>query len=129
MELLPEGQKNSIQVLWEDQQKINRFSSLINAKDELTSQLEKLKVEKDYIDDLSLELELVDVDEKIQYKFGDGFIFLKAEQVLEKIDKSNTDLTSKIEDTESKIEDLNDQLNELKTDLYAKFGKNINLER
>ncbi|CAH6720323.1 prefoldin subunit 4 [[Candida] jaroonii] len=129
MELLPEGQKNSIQVLWEDQQKINRFSSLINAKDELSSKLEKLKTEKDYIDDLSLELELVDEDEKIQYKFGDGFIFLKAEQVLEKIDKTNTDLTSKIEDAESKIDDLNDQLNELKTDLYAKFGKNINLER
>ncbi|QEL62715.1 hypothetical protein CJJ09_004894 [Candidozyma auris] len=75
MELLPSGQQNSVEVLWEDQQKINKFSSLIYKKDALTERLEKLKSEKEYIEDLAMEIELLDEDEKIQYKIGDAFVF------------------------------------------------------
>ncbi|EGV64351.1 hypothetical protein CANTEDRAFT_114097 [Yamadazyma tenuis ATCC 10573] len=129
MELLPSGQSNSVQVLWEDQQNINRFSSLINEKDELKESLEKLKTEKDYLDDLSLEMELLDEDENIQYKIGDVFVFLKIIQAVERVDADNEVLTGKIESLETKIEELDSQLVALKSVLYAKFGKNINLER
>ncbi|KGT67778.1 prefoldin subunit 4, partial [Candida albicans 12C] len=72
MELLPSGQANtSTEVTYEDQLKINKFSTLISKKDEQTQQLSTLKTEKEYLDDLSIELELIDDDEKIQYKVGD----------------------------------------------------------
>lgn len=129
MELLPKGQSNSVQVLWEDQQNINKFSSLINEKDELTAELEKLKTEKEYLDDLSLELELLDEDEKIQYKLGDIFVFMKVSKVLERIESDGEILGGKLDDLDSKIEDLDSQLTDLKALLYTKFGNNINLER
>lgn len=129
MELLPEGQANNIQVLWEDQQKINQFSSLINEKDEIIAKLEKLRVEKDYLEDLSLELELLDEDDKIQHKLGDGFVFLTVAEALIKVEEANTKLTGEIEELDANVDDLDHRLRELKAELYNKFGTNINLER
>lgn len=69
MELLPSGQANtSTEVTYEDQLKINKFSTLISKKDEQTQQLSTLKTEKEYLDDLSIELELIDDDEKYNIK-------------------------------------------------------------
>lgn len=129
MELLPEGQQNAVEVLWEDQQKINKFSSLIYKKDSLSERLGALKTEKDYIDDLALEIELLDEDEKIQYKVGDAFVFLKVDAAVEAINKQNSSLDSQIEKLSDQIDEIEDQLAQYKKDLYAKFGSNIQLER
>lgn len=130
MELLPDGQRNTAtEVSWDDQQKINKFSTLINKKDENLEVLKKLKEEKEYLDDLSLEIELLDEDEKIQYKVGEVFIFMKVNKVIERIEVDNEVLTAKINDVESLIEEIDDELENYKKQLYAKFGNNINLER
>lgn len=130
MELLPEGQRNTAtEVSWEDQQKINKFSTLINKKDENLEVLKKLKEEKEYLDDLSLEIELLDEDEKIQYKVGEVFIFMKVNKVIGKIEVDNEVLTEKISNIESSVEEIDDLLESYKKQLYARFGNNINLER
>lgn len=129
MELLPEGQQNAVEVLWEDQQKINKFSSLIYKKDALNEHLEKFKTEKEYIDDLALEIELLDEDEKIQYKIGDAFVFLKVDAAVEAINKQNESLDGLIEKLSDEIDEIEEQLAQYKKDLYAKFGNNIQLER
>lgn len=130
MELLPEGQKNtSTEVSWEDQQKINKFSSLINKKDELTDLVAKYKQEKEYIEDLSMEIELLDEDEKIQYKIGEVFMFLKVDAAVERIEKENEKLDDQISKTSEDIDEIDEKLNDLKKALYTKFGNNINLER
>ncbi|CAH2351465.1 prefoldin subunit 4 [[Candida] railenensis] len=130
MELLPEGQRNTAtEVSWEDQQKINKFSTLIGKKDEASEDLEKLKTEKEYLDDLLLEIELLDEDEKIQYKIGEVFVALKQEAAIARLEKSNEHIEGKIEDIDSNISELDEKLNELKSQLYARFGSNINLER
>ena len=130
MELLPDGQRNTAtEVSWDDQQKINKFSTLINKKDENLEVLKKLKEEKEYLDDLSLEIELLDEDEKIQYKVGEVFIFMKVNKVIEKIEVDNEGLTEKISNIESLVEEIDDQLESYKKQLYARFGNNINLER
>lgn len=129
MELLPSGQKNTTEVLWEDQQKINKFSSLINKRDSLSSELEKFKTEKEYIDDLAMEIELLDEDEPIQYKIGDAFVFLPLSDAVEKIEKENEVLDGKISGVSDEIDDIDAKLAELKAHLYGKFGNNINLER
>ena len=130
MELLPEGQQNTAtEVKWEDQQQINKFSTLINRKDEQQEELDKLKQEKEYLQDLSLEMELLDEDSKVQYKVGDTFVFIKVSKALLKIEHENEILTRKVDEFESQIDTLDEELNGLKLSLYAKFGKNINLER
>lgn len=130
MDLLPEGQRNTAtEVSWEDQQKINKFSTLINKKDELTELINKLKIEKEYMDDLSLEIELLDEDEKIQYKIGEVFIFLKISKVIKKIEIENENLDLKINNYDNSIDELDEKLDDLKKSLYSKFGNNINLER
>ncbi|WPK26525.1 hypothetical protein PUMCH_003880 [Australozyma saopauloensis] len=129
MELLPQGQKNTTEVLWEDQQKINKFSSLINQKDSLTDQLKSLQSEKEYIDDLALEIELLDEDEKIQYRIGDSFVFVTVTRAVDMIEAENELLDGKINSLSEKIEGIDSQLALLKAHLYGKFGNNINLER
>lgn len=129
MELLPDGQKNTAaEVLWEDQQRINKFSTLIFKKDAKLESLKKLKIEKEYLDDLGLEIELLDEDEKIQYKIGEVFIFMKVEEAIKKIEEEDEKLTTKINECEEEIDALEVTLNDLKKHLYAKFGNNINLE-
>lgn len=130
MELLPDGQKNTAtEVSWEDQQKINKFSSLITQKDELSDLVGKYKTEKEYIEDLSMEIELLDEDEKIQYKVGEVFVFMKAEKATSRIEKENEKLDLKINEFNDQIDEIDEKLNTLKKSLYAKFGNNINLER
>ncbi|CAL9733033.1 prefoldin subunit 4 [Monosporozyma unispora] len=129
MELLPEGKKNNIQVTLEDQKKINEFSKLILRKDSLEVELAKERQEKEYLDDVSLELELFDEEEKVQYKIGDVFVYLKQGKVLEQIEKDTEIIDSKIDNLEERQNEIDSKLKELKTQLYAKFGDNINLER
>ncbi|CAL9738514.1 prefoldin subunit 4 [Monosporozyma servazzii] len=129
MELLPEGKKNNIQVTLEDQKKINEFSKLILRKDSLEADLAKERQEKEYLDDVSLELELFDEEEKVQYKIGDIFVYLKQGKVLEHIERDTEIIDSKIDTLEEKQNEIDSKLKELKTQLYAKFGDNINLER
>ncbi|KAI3403522.2 hypothetical protein KGF56_003679 [Candida oxycetoniae] len=130
MELLPEGQRNTaVEVEWEDQQRINKFSTLINKKDSKQLQLDKLKVEKEYLDDLTMELELFDEDEKIQYKVGDAFMFIKVKKALGKIENDDEAISKKIDDIVELISEYDEELGKLKKALYAKFGNNINLER
>lgn len=129
MELLPDGQKNTAaEVLWEDQQRINKFSTLIFKKDEKLEALRKLKVEKEYLDDLGMEIELLDEDDKIQYKLGEVFVFMKVDDAVKKIEAEDEKLTAKISEIDDEIDELDITLADLKKHLYAKFGDNINLE-
>ena len=129
MELLPQGQTNTTEVLWEDQQKINQFSSLISQKDTLAAEKATFQTEKEYIEDLALEIELLDSDEKVQYKIGDAFVFLDVSRAVEMVEKENQRLEEKISAAAEAIEEIDAKLAELKAHLYSKFGKNINLER
>ncbi|CAI4730601.1 CEI_1a_G0045020.mRNA.1.CDS.1 [Saccharomyces cerevisiae] len=129
MELLPQGQRNNTQVTFEDQQKINEFSKLIMRKDAIAQELSLQREEKEYLDDVSLEIELIDEDEPVQYKVGDLFIFMKQSKVTAQLEKDAERLDNKMETLEDKQRDIDSRLDALKAILYAKFGDNINLER
>ncbi|CCH58941.1 hypothetical protein TBLA_0B00980 [Henningerozyma blattae CBS 6284] len=129
MELLPEGKKNTVTVTYEDQQKINEFSKLIMRKDNLEKKLSKERQEKEYLDDVSLEIELVDEEELINYKIGELFIMLKQEKVVSLLEKDMAQVEESIDSLENNLSDLDTKIKGLKTDLYVKFGDNINLER
>ncbi|KAF2231441.1 prefoldin subunit 4 [Viridothelium virens] len=109
-----------IQVRREDQDKINRFSRLHQKET-------KLK-EKEDLEEVSTELELADDDVKIPYKIGDSFVSLPPAEALELLAASNEKIETSVTKLEDTLSTLRDEKDELKVDLYARFGKSINLE-
>lgn len=129
MELLPQGQQNTIKVTYEDQQRINQFSKLIMRKDVVEQELSQHRQEKEYLDDVSLEIELIDEDEPVHYKVGVIFMLLNQHEVVQQLEEDVEKVQESISSLETQEDQLENEIKELKTVLYAKFGDNINLER
>lgn len=105
-----------------------------------------LKKEKEELDDLSTELELADEDEKIQYrpyprhpleilanhrrryKIGDAFFHVSLEQAQEMLEEATEKLEEESTELEEKLSSIREDMTKLKVELYARFGKQINLE-
>ncbi|CAO3593443.1 unnamed protein product [Absidia cylindrospora] len=118
-----------VEVSWADQQQINAFSKL-NAKiDDFEAQHAKLKQEKEYLDNVAMELELADEDEPVRHKIGDTFVHIPVSEAVERVEKDSAKLGLELEDIESDIDSTQGKMTELKKSLYAKFGNAINLER
>ncbi|CAN6638612.1 prefoldin subunit 4 [Trichomonascus vanleenenianus] len=129
MEILPEGQKNEVDVVWADQQRINEFSKLNSRLDDYEDELKKFRDEKEYIEDVMMEMELVDEEESVQYKIGDAFVFLLQPEVIERLEQESAKVNKLVTDLETKVETVESRMTQLKKELYAKFGNAINLER
>ncbi|SPO03367.1 probable Gim complex component GIM3 [Cephalotrichum gorgonifer] len=124
-----EAAGEEVEVRREDQDRINKFSRLSSREQVLEDDLKAKAKEKEELDDLSTELELADEDETVPYKIGDAFFHVKLEQAQEMLE----DATSRIDDDVAKVEDelssIRDEMRQLKVELYARFGKSINLEK
>ncbi|CAG7554860.1 prefoldin subunit 4 [Fusarium longipes] len=119
---------DEVEVRREDQDKINRFSRLHQRELVLGEELSAKNKEKEELDDLSTELELADEDEKIQYKIGDAFFHVSVEQAQEMLEKATETLEEESTSLEEKLSSIREEMTKLKVDLYARFGKQINLE-
>ncbi|KAM4059204.1 prefoldin subunit [Hirsutella rhossiliensis] len=123
-----EDANQEVQVRREDQDKINKFSRLHQRELALEEELKLNTKEKEELDDLSMELELADEDEKIQYKIGDAFFHVSLEQAQEMLEAATTKIGEQRSELEDKLESVHDEKRQLKIELYARFGKQINLE-
>ena len=65
---------------------------------------------------------------KNRYKIGDSFFHLPLEQAQELLGKSTAKLEGEIEELEDKKSTIREEMTQLKVELYARFGKTINLE-
>ncbi|KAI8096497.1 Prefoldin subunit-domain-containing protein [Halteromyces radiatus] len=91
---------SEVEVSWADQQQINAFSKL-NAKiDDLEDQHVKLKQEKEYLDDVGMELELADEDEPVRHKVGDAFIHIPVSEAVERVEKDSAKIGLQLEEIE-----------------------------
>ncbi|KAF3091746.1 hypothetical protein TWF569_002531 [Orbilia oligospora] len=111
-----------------DQKAINTFSTLHSRHILLTTTLSEKATEKEYLTDVSSELELSDDDDLVPYKIGDAFVSLRVEEVRELLEGEIRVIDDEIEELEGKVRDDKEKMDELKVVLYAKFGKSINLE-
>ncbi|CAK7237457.1 hypothetical protein SCUCBS95973_009966 [Sporothrix curviconia] len=117
-----------VEVRREDQAKINKFSRLHQRELNLEEQLKALNKEKEEMDDISTELELVDEDDKVPYKIGDAFFQVKATKALKMVEVSSSKMEKEIGLLEDKMRSVREDMTQLKVDLYARFGRSINLE-
>ncbi|THY35700.1 hypothetical protein D6D01_01103, partial [Aureobasidium pullulans] len=132
----------------EDQDKINRFSTLHQKEKLLQADLKTKEVrsrlnmrvlnymidlcivqkEKEDLEEVSSELELADEDEKVSYKIGDSFFLLPLPEVQELLAASIERIESDVTAVEEKLSELREEMQQLKTALYGRFGRSINLE-
>lgn len=106
-----------------------------------------LQKEKEDLEELSNELELADEEEKVQYaliksmsgqscdtkqsnryKIGDTFFSLPLSDVQELLSLSTGKIDEAVSGVEKKLGAVRDEMEQLKVQLYARFGKSINLE-
>ncbi|KAF2461946.1 prefoldin subunit 4 [Lineolata rhizophorae] len=117
-----------VEVRREDQDKINRFSRLHSRLANLEDELKAKQKDKEDVEEVSNELELVDEDDKVPYKMGDAFLHLPVPEVMELLASSNEALDKDVAALEEKLSGIRDEMQELKVALYARFGRSINLE-
>ncbi|CCW63412.1 unnamed protein product [Phytomonas sp. EM1] len=115
----------SIDVAWEDQQRICTFSRLHRRIQHLQTRLKLLSDDIEKLDDAGTEVMICD---SVKYVFGEAFVDLDPDRATELLEDEKTTLEKEKEGVEEELKELQSALGELKAQLYAKFGSQIYLE-
>ncbi|RYO95942.1 hypothetical protein DL765_011680 [Monosporascus sp. GIB2] len=97
---------DEVEVRREDQDKINKFSRLHQRELKLEEELKAKNKEKEELDDVTMELELADEDDKVPYKIGDAFFHLPLTQAQEMLASSTSQIEEEVSALEEKIDDM-----------------------
>jgi len=116
------------EVTREDQDKINAFSRLHNREKKYEEELERKQKEKEDLEEISTELELADEDELVPYKIGDSFMSVPLNEAQLLLEESSQEIEDDVSRLEEKLGEVRDEMKDLKAQLYARFGRSINLE-
>ena len=119
----------STEVNLTDQAKINEFSTLNHQFSTIQEKILTLNDKKESYHDAITELELFDDTEIIPYQVGNSFVNIPASKAIITLQESYDQTTGEIESLSLNLKEIDRRMAVLKTTLYAKFGKNINLER
>ncbi|GJJ06437.1 hypothetical protein Clacol_000629 [Clathrus columnatus] len=84
--------------------------------------------DKEALDDLGMELELADEDELVLYRVGEAFLHLPLNKAQGRLQRDQEAIASEIDRMQEKVEECEKTMKDLKIQLYAKFGKAINLD-
>lgn len=63
-----------------------------------------------------------------RYKVGDSFFMLTLEEVQEHLAASVTKIDEEVATVEEKLSEAREEMQQLKSALYGRFGRSINLE-
>jgi prefoldin subunit 4 len=124
--VLDKRDESSERIIKEDQDRINLFARLNARLEQLRSDLGALKQEKENLEDASSELALA--EDNVKFRIGEVFVEMsstQAEEYLEQTTESNAAAFTRFEREKKEVEG---RMSELKVQLYAKFGRSINLE-
>lgn len=64
-----------------------------------------------------------------RYKVGDAFFHVKLEQAQEMLSDATERIDGEVGKYEDELSGIRDEMRQLKVELYARFGKSINLEK
>ncbi|XP_015422024.1 PREDICTED: prefoldin subunit 4 [Myotis davidii] len=118
-----------VNVTFEDQQKINKFARNTSRITELKEEIDVKKKQLQNLEDACEDIMLADEDcLMIPYQIGDVFISHSQEETQDMLEEAKKNLQEEIDALESRVESIQRVLADLKVQLYAKFGSNINLE-
>lgn len=66
--------------------------------------------------------------QKLRYKIGDCFVSLPLAEAQEMLSTSTAEIEGEVSKLEDGLSSIRDQMKDLKVQLYARFGRGINLE-
>ncbi|CCW70896.1 unnamed protein product [Phytomonas sp. Hart1] len=115
----------SIDVAWEDQQRICTFSRLHRRIQHLQTRLKLLTDDIEKFEDASTEVMICD---SVKYVLGESFVDMDPDRASDLLQEEKTTLEKDKEGAEEELKELQSALGELKAQLYAKFGTQIYLE-
>ena len=75
-----------------------------------------------------MELELADEDELVPYKIGDSFVSVPLAEAQEMLQAATTEIEEEVSRLEEEKSSMEEEIGKLKAQLYARFGRGINLE-
>lgn len=116
---------NDVEVSWSDQQSINAFSRLNNQLTDAEGALRVKETEKEGLDEIAEEIELVDEEEEVMYRVGDAFVYVKQERAIEMLKRDGERLEEEMDKLRKQASECEEGMKKLKVGLYAKFGSNI----
>merc|ERR1711865_794810 len=119
---------DDVEVRPEDQKAINSFGRLNNRKHDIEDEIKEKQSFHDLLDDASNEMILADEDEPVRHGFGECYFECNKDQAEELLDKQKEDTVKDIAVLNGELNGIHDTLSGLKTQLYGRFGSNINLE-
>ncbi|KAM9344144.1 prefoldin subunit 4 [Pholidichthys leucotaenia] len=118
-----------VNVTFEDQQKINKFARNTSRMTELKNEIEAKKKSLQNLQDACDELMMMEEDTLfIPYQIGDVFISQAQDETQDMLENAKDLLEQEIRNLEEQVSGIQQVLGDLKIQLYAKFGNNINLE-
>ncbi|KNC80539.1 hypothetical protein SARC_07111 [Sphaeroforma arctica JP610] len=118
-----------VEVTWEDQRMINTFSRLTSNMSDLEKDLEVKTRQKKNLEDAESDLMMImDDEELVPFRIGDVYIEVSQSDATERLEYIQMQLNEDTEAVEEKMTSIRKELTKLKTQLYGKFGNNINLE-
>uniref|UniRef100_A0A3B4B3L8 Prefoldin subunit 4 n=1 Tax=Periophthalmus magnuspinnatus TaxID=409849 RepID=A0A3B4B3L8_9GOBI len=120
---------DDVNVTFEDQQKINKFARNTNRMTELKNEIEGKKKSLQNLQDAADDLMMLDDDSLlVPFQIGDVFISHSQEETQEMLEAAKETLEQEVKCLEERVLSIQQLLGDLKVQLYAKFGNNINLE-
>ena len=118
---------SSLDILKEDQVRINKFSYLNMQNHELDREI-KLKEEKfNALQDALDEIEVA-MESEIRILVGESFVLCSEEEALARLERVKDSKKEELDCMKAQAEIIHKEMAALKTYLYAKFGNSINLE-
>jgi len=121
---------SEVHISKEDQSRINTFAKKNHRLQELQVELALRKKELQNLEDAETEMMMLDDDEaeNIPMQVGEVFILQGTDDTSTLLERAKEIANDDIGRLETTIESTQDVLKNLKVQLYAKFGDNINLE-
>ncbi|XP_052230489.1 prefoldin subunit 4-like [Dreissena polymorpha] len=117
------------QVTFEDQQKINKFARTNVKLQDIKEELKAKQKELENLEFAEEELMMQEGDDApIPYQVGEVFISISSEETNQMLEKAKEETKREMSELEKLVEANKKTLQDLKVELYAKFGTNINLE-
>ncbi|GFH30105.1 prefoldin subunit 4, partial [Haematococcus lacustris] len=116
----------AVEVLEEDQGRINEFNRLNNRSHELDATIKAKKKILEDLEDASNELMLSD-EEQIRYVVGECFVHLDKEVAEARLQGMADAVKDEVQQLVGEVDGTQAKMKELKALLYGKFGTSINL--
>jgi len=95
---------------------------------DVEDEIKTLQSQYELLDDAANEIILADDDEPVRFMFGEVFFELTKDRADEQLETEKAKKEEELEVLKTELKTITDTLADLKSKLYGRFGKNINLE-